>query len=186
MKLLITGNPEFGLAKSLKSLYPDADFISRQTGHDLCNRQTRKAIVEKSLEYDVFINNSALHEFNQSLLLFELYTSAVKYNHDLHIINVGSTTDKSSKVWVYNTEKKALRDMCNTMGLESIWKKAAGPKVTYASFGTLSNNQHKHPDRFVIDIDQAAQYIKWIIDQPRNLVINEISVDAMQDKSWIS
>ena len=56
----------------------------------------------------------------------------------------------------------------------------SGPKISYISFGTLSNNQHKHPDRICMDIDVAASYIKWIIDQPAELHINELSIDPVQ------
>ena len=54
----------------------------------------------------------------------------------------------------------------------------AGPRVSYISFGTLSNNQHKHPDRQCLDIAGAAEYIKWVIEQP--IHINEISLDPIQ------
>jgi NADP-dependent 3-hydroxy acid dehydrogenase YdfG len=54
------------------------------------------------------------------------------------------------------------------------------PKVSYISFGTLTNNQHKHGDRTCLDIDQAAEYIKWLIDQPKHVNINEISIDPVQ------
>jgi len=186
MKILITGNPEFGLAKSLYKIYPEAMFVSRHNDHDITKKKIREHIAMVSLEYDVFINNSALHAFNQTLLLEEIYNAAAKIGHQLHIINVGSTTDKvnGSRVWMYNTEKKTLRDMNNTMGLVSNWQKSSGPKVSYISFGTLSNNQHKHQDRQCIDIDEAASYIKWIVDQPSYLSINEISIDKMQCESW--
>jgi NADP-dependent 3-hydroxy acid dehydrogenase YdfG len=48
----------------------------------------------------------------------------------------------------------------------------------------MRNNQHKHPDRKCLDIDQAAEYIKWICEQPKNININEISIDPMQDQRW--
>ena len=83
---------------------------------------------------------------------------------------------------MYNAEKKALRDYSNTLGLNGVWH--SGPKISYISFGTLSNNQHKHPNRTVIDIDTATSYIKWVIDQPKELCINEISIDPMQPEHW--
>ena len=95
---------------------------------------------------------------------------------------IGSTTDRTSKgtTWLYNAEKKALRDYCNSLGMIGVWH--SGPKISYISFGTLSNNQHKHPDRKCLDIDSAAQYIKWLIDQPKYVNINEISIDPMQER----
>jgi NADP-dependent 3-hydroxy acid dehydrogenase YdfG len=35
-----------------------------------------------------------------------------------------------------------------------------------------------------MNIDKAAQYIKWIIDQPKELNINEISIDPVQNTRW--
>jgi len=98
-----------------------------------------------------------------------------------HIIVIGSTTDrvKNGKPWLYNAEKKALRDFSNTLSLGGVWTPGL-PKVTYISFGTLSNNQDKHPDRVCMDIDVAAEYIKWLIDQPKCVNINEISIDPIQ------
>jgi len=86
------------------------------------------------------------------------------------------------KPWLYNAEKKALRDYCNTLALGGVWRDRA--KITYVSLGTMSNNQHKHPDRKCLDIDSAANYIKWVIEQPSNININEISIDPMQDQRW--
>ena len=81
-----------------------------------------------------------------------------------------------------NAEKKALRDYCNTLALGGVWDNF--PKVSYISFGTLSNNQEKHPTRKCLNINEAAEYIKWVIDQPAYVNINEISIDPMQDKRW--
>jgi NADP-dependent 3-hydroxy acid dehydrogenase YdfG len=95
---------------------------------------------------------------------------------------IGSTTDRTSKgtAWLYNAEKKALRDYCNSLALVGVWH--SGPKISYISFGTLSNNQEKHPDRTCMDIDVAVSYIKWLIDQPKHVTINEISIDPMQER----
>jgi len=35
-----------------------------------------------------------------------------------------------------------------------------------------------------MDIDVAAKYIKWVVDSPLNLGINEISIDPMQSDYW--
>jgi hypothetical protein len=62
--------------------------------------------------------------------------------------------------------------------MTGVWAK--NPRVTLISFGTLSSLQKKHPDRKTIPIEDAANYIKWILTQPANLHINEISIDALQ------
>lgn len=180
MKLLITGNKNFGLAKSLYALFPDSHFASRATGYDLTSKIGQEKFADVALEYDVIINSSALWKFNQTVLLDAIYKKCVEHKRRPHIICIGSTTDrvKNSKVWLYNAEKKALRDYCNTLGINGVW--GTGPKVTLLSFGSLSNVQEKHPDRKCLAIEQAALYIKWVIEQPTNICVNEISIDPMQ------
>lgn len=182
--MLISGNIEFGLAKELYNIYPDAVFMSRNTGHDLVERNGREAFAKEALNHNVVIINAALWQFQQTVLLDAVYKSCKENNRYPHIIVIGSTTDrvKNGKAWLYNAEKKALRDYSNTLGINGVW--GDSPKVTYISFGTLSNNQHKHPDRKCLDISEAAQYIKWLINQPKYVNINEISIDPMQDERW--
>jgi len=184
VKILITGNKNFGIAKELFQLYPDATFVSRSTGIDLTSQVGQSKLADLSLEHDIFINCSALWKFNQTVLLETVYKICFNAKHDIHIINIGSTTDrvKNGKAWLYNAEKKALRDYSNTLGISGVWDR--GPKISYISFGTLSNNQEKHPDRRTMNITQAAQYIKWIMDQPKEISINELSIDPIQNKRW--
>ncbi len=179
-KILITGNKSFGLAKSLYTIYPDAFFASRETGFDLTCSEGQKKLMEILPEYDVIINSSALWKFNQTVLLDQIYKWTVGKKKRPHIICIGSTTDRVKKggAWLYNAEKKALRDYCNTLGLGGVWQ--SGPKITLISFGSLSNVQEKHPDRKCLDIDRAAEYIKWIVDQPADICVNEISIDPLQ------
>ena len=71
-------------------------------------------------------------------------------------------------------------DQRNSLGLVGVWH--SGPKVSHISFGTLTNNQEKHPTRTCMDIDVAARYIQWIFDQPKELCINNLSIDPMQER----
>ena len=181
MKILVAGNKNYGLAAELFKLYPDAFFASRTSGFDLTKNDDQKKLADLVLEYDVFINCSALHKFNQTVLLDTVYKKCTENNHRPYIICIGSTTDRVKKggAWLYNAEKKALRDYCNTLGINGVWGTA--PKITLISFGSLSNVQHKHPDRTCMPISKTAEYIKWLIDQPKNICINEISIDIKQE-----
>jgi len=178
--MIITGNKSTNLAKEIYNLYPDAVFCSRNTGYDLTINADQDKFSNECLNHEVIIINSALWKFNQTILLDKVYKKCVEHSHRPHIITIGSTTDrvKNSKPWLYNAEKKALRDYSNTLSLGGVWDDK--PKVTYISFGTISNNQEKHPDRKCLDINSAAHYIKWVIDQPKNISINEISIDPLQ------
>jgi len=183
-KILISGNANFGLAQALHKIYPDATFCSRLNDYELTNKKGREDFAQSSVLFDVIIVNAALWQFQQTVLLDAVYKALVEAKKQAHIVVIGSTTArvKNGKAWLYNAEKKALRDYSNTLAIGGVW--GDKPKVSYISFGTLSNNQHKHPDRRCMDIDQAAGYIKWLIDQPKHVNINEISIDPMQDTMW--
>lgn len=180
MKILITGNKEKGLAKELFKIYPNATFLSRSSGFDLNDKETQEKVSELALNYDIFINNSALYRFNQTNLLHSVFKVSKEANHNIHIVNIGSTVDRYSKGtdWLYAAEKKALQYFSDSLSKMSVWQKA--PRVTLISFGSLSNVQEKHPDRACMDIYEAATYVKWLIDQPKHLHINEISLDPLQ------
>lgn len=182
--MIITGNKNKGLANSLFKIYPDATFCSRETGFDLTDKKIQQKFSELCLDHHTIINCSALWRFEQTNLLDRIYKTCVQHNHNPHIICIGSTTDrvKNGKSWLYNAEKKALRDYSNTLALGGVWD--CFPKVSYISFGTLSNNQEKHPTRKCLDIDQAAQYIKWLTEQPKYVNVNEVSIDPMQENTW--
>ena len=182
--MIITGNKDTGLAGELFTIYPSAVFCSRSTDFELTKIQDQERVADLCLDHDVIINCSALWRFEQTNLLDAIYKKCVKHNHSPHIICIGSTTDrvKNGKPWRYNAEKKALRDYSNTLSLGGVWDQY--PKISYVSFGTLSNNQEKHPNRKCLNINEAAEYIKWVIDQPAYVNINEISIDPMQDEKW--
>lgn len=178
--MLISANNEYGLGQSLHSLYPTAVFCSKSNGYDLTKQEGQTSFAKRSLAHNKIIICSALWKFNQTVLLDTVYKMCVEHKHKPHIICIGSTTDrvKNGKAWLYNAEKKALRDYCNTLAMGGVWSNM--PKVSYISFGTLSNNQEKHPDRTCMDIDKAASYIQWLFDQPPEIAINEISIDPVQ------
>ena len=187
-KILISGNPDTGLSASIGKIlfWPGGcTFMSRSNGYDLTNSKGQQAFAEAALEHDVVIICAALWKFNQTVLLDIVSKRCAEAGHQPHIICIGSTTDRVKKggAWLYNAEKKALRDYCNTHGINGVWG-SKSPKITLVSFGTLSNNQHKHPDRKTLNIDEAAEYIKWIIEQPKHVGVNEISIDPMQGDCW--
>jgi len=183
-KILITGNREKGLSSELAKIWPDATFVSRTNGYDLSKPEQITRVAETCLFHDVFINNSALWKFNQVLMLDKAYKVAKSAKHNIRIICIGSTTDRATKGsdWIYQQEKKALRSFCTSLNLMSTWQ--GGPQVTLLSLGTLTNMQEKHPDRMCMDIALAASYVKWIVDQPDHMTINELSIDPLQKANW--
>lgn len=183
MKILVAGNPNYGLAEAIREELTkhELTFVSRSTMNmDLTKGEKQLEFAAMSVDYDVVILCSALWKFNQTLLLESVYKKLKAENKRTLIICIGSTTDRVNKAtdWLYNAEKKALRDYANSLGMTGVW--ANNPRVTLISFGSLSNVQHKHPDRKTMPIRKAAEYIRWIIEQPSDVHINEISIDPLQ------
>ena len=60
MKIMMTGNPDYGLAEKFAIVCPQTDFASRTNSYDLCTKEGRNIIAQSSLSYDVFINSLSL------------------------------------------------------------------------------------------------------------------------------
>jgi len=179
--IICTGNPEFGVASAIAERWPQTVFVGRTSwGYDLCQDSYKHKLAEKALSFDVFINCSALWHYHQTMLLDVVFKSAFQARKRLHIVSLGSTTDRTTKGsdWHYQQEKKALRSTSNALGLKSIW--TGGPKVSYVTFGTLDNNQHKHPDRRCMSLNEAVDCIQYVLLAPEHLCVNELSVDPLQ------
>lgn len=182
MKIIITGNPHYGLAAALNQRLT-ADFCSRTNGFELCSDEGRAAFVEKSLGYEVFINCAALWRFNQTLLLQAVWDRWKAEGKRGRIINVGSTADTNNRgnSWVYPTEKKALRDLSRNLSMAAIG--GSGIIVSYVSFGYFATPsvERKHPDKKKLTTAEAASMISWLVDQPDHMVVNELSLDPIQN-----
>jgi len=181
----MSGNPEYGLAKAFQQLEPDTTFFSRENEWDLSILHKREELAKlvEGRNYDVFINSSALHNFNQCLVLGALWDELKLRSRPTHIICIGSTIDRTIKGsdWIYGTEKHALRHMCQGLSLLGVWSEIQC-KVTYISFGSLNTPKvtKKHPQRRLLDVETAAGYIKWVIEQPAEISVNELNIDPKQ------
>ena len=111
--MIITGNPNKGVAEALHKLYPEAEFCSRISGLDLTKTDHMFEFANRCTKHDVIILNSALWRFHQTVLLDLVYKALRNAKSEAHIVVIGSTTDRTSKgtTWLYNAEKKALRDL---------------------------------------------------------------------------
>lgn len=119
MKMLITGGNR-GLGLTLCG-YFKGDSISRDSGHDITKAQDRQHIAERSLSYDVFVNNAfdgpfqeAWADFAQTQLLWTVADLWQKNQKSGFIINVGSVgsedTTAPDPAWeTYRVSKAALK-----------------------------------------------------------------------------
>ena len=188
-KILITGNRNYGLCKSICNLFDTVDDIdyttvSRSNGWNLDVGPEQKRLADYFVDnkFDIFINNSAIWKFHQIMIADQVYAKCVEEKHSAYLIHMGSTADTGVKgrTWRYPTEKKALRDYNRdltymTMGGSNI-------KTTCLSPGSLTTPSvmKKHPDRKFLDTEYVADLNLWLINQPDYVNINEISVDPIQ------
>lgn len=117
MKILVTGGNR-GLGLDIVNEL-SADGISRQSGFDIT--KDIKAIAEKSLDYDVFINNAfdgppqeEWANFAQTNLLLEVYKQWAEQDKQGWIFNIGSIGEKHivapDPSWeTYRVSKAALK-----------------------------------------------------------------------------
>jgi hypothetical protein len=187
MKVLIAGNKDYGLAKSLYKLYPNATFLSRSTGYNLGKHEVRNQIGAMSLEYDVFLSVSALGEFKQTLLVENIIKEWWNNNHNGYLISVGSSADtpvKGSK-WIYPVEKKALRNYMRQLSQAVSSDTPPNWKTTYISPGNLHTprQDEKMPGVKKLDTDEVASIIKWLIEQPKHINISELCLDRIQNEN---
>lgn len=186
MKILISGNPEYGVAQGLNNILGqehELTFCSRKSGFELTKDEGRNKFVDLSLQYDVFINNSALWRFNQSVLLEYVWKAWADAGKQGHIINMGSTADRQVKGgnWAYPVEKGALRHHSLNQSLGTLG--GTGIKVSYIAYGYVSTPgvEKKHPDKIKHTPEEIGRLVKWVLDYPvPNTNIMELIVDPIQ------
>ena len=188
MKILIIGNLKEGLAKAVAEIFKKNGHhchgVSRSNGYDFEPDPISLIhdIAELSLNFDVFINLYSNFFFNSSILAHKVFHFWYErgFSNRL-IINIGSTTDRvtKEKTNLYHYEKKALREISTGFGLLKTLDNA--PKVTYISFGTMENRSEDHPNRKCLTLNESAEYIYWLTQQPDHIHINELSIDPLQN-----
>lgn len=179
MKILITGNPAFNsLCRGLQTQLSNHEltFISRGLGHDLTNIDW---VVEQCMGFDVFINSTNIPDSGQLKILNKLYD----HPSLTHIINVSTTrifwNNKTN--YRYFDSKTELESRSKELSNECInfGKKL---RVSCIAYGDLDStqNQKETPSSNKIDLEEAAFYIKMIVESPKSYNINYICLDPVR------
>lgn len=185
MKILVAGNPNYGLSQSLKHRYPDAFFASRsEGGWDLSLKEKRQELAKVSTDFDVFISVSCLWQFNQVLLVQEVISKWINVGHRGYLIALGSSADTPVKGtnWLYPVEKKSLRSYCRQLSQMSASDNTEHRfKITYLSPGNLHTplQDAKLPGVQKIDCDYMCDVIDWLLSQPSIINISELCLDRI-------
>jgi NAD(P)-dependent dehydrogenase (short-subunit alcohol dehydrogenase family) len=170
---------------------PDIEYetASRSNGFNLDNSGGHSKLANYYLDgnFDIFINNSAIWKFHQTLILESVFNAIEEDSRkNAHIISIGSTADTGVKgrTWRYPTEKKALK--AYNRDLTYMAMGGSNIKTTLISPGSLTTPSvmKKHPDRKLIDVEYVAEVVLWVLNQPEYINVNEVSIDPIQYGSF--
>ena len=187
-KILIAGNPEYGVAKALAKVFPNATFCCRSNGLqlDLTLYKRQRELAQISLEYDIFISVSSLWKFHQTTLVQEVAKVWKENKHKGYLIAFGSSADTPVKAstWLYPTDKKALRAYMRGLSQIVSGEEYSGFKTTYISPGHIHTpaQDKKHPTMQKLSADYVAGVVEWLVKQPTDVNISEVCLDKIRNK----
>ena len=154
-KILCTGNPnDSTLAKGIKEVFPDADFIHLSVGYDLTTEQGLEKFKNKIRDYNVFINSSRIADGVQCSLL----TIARQEWSEGHVFNIGSILENDFFEWFSPDDakdKKKLRQLSLDLSSDKF-------KTTHiVTGGFVDRSPHAH---LKMNPSNIANAIKWILE----------------------
>lgn len=180
MKIITTGNPNYGLAAAIK----DTSYASRSNGYDLSTDEGMDKFCHIAAQHNVIIINcytEKMNNYSQVRLLHKLYELIRESTSTKHIICIGSIADHINKEqpWIkyisYGAEKLALQRLCQTINHN---RETVSPniKCTYISLGHMHTPlvDSYHPTELKLDTKYVADVIDWIIKSHE--CIEEITV----------
>lgn len=170
MKIGITGHTD-GLGKSIYDLLKINHTMvgmSRTNGYNIFNTQQ---IIDNVLDCDIFINNTHRKQCQSELLvgLFDIWKDSEKT-----IINLNSSCVYHSSDWSpeYAENKKGLR--------KKMWELVESnpnKKLKIINIYPSTLDSHIGYDEYnKIDVNYISKTIEWLISQPKEIEIREISI----------
>jgi len=186
MTMLVTGGNR-GLGLSLVDHF-SADSISRADGLDIT--KDIKAIAEKSLAYDIFVNNAfdgPPHEpwanFAQTNLLYEIYQLWKSKDKHGYIFNIGSVGEKSivnpePMFETYRTSKAALSHASKqcTAAFKNDLVRFKSTLITLDRIDTDLTRSRSSWTGNGINCQDVAKFIEYAIGINNNSCVEEVIV----------
>lgn len=186
MTMLVTGGNR-GLGLTLVDHF-SADSISRADGLDIT--KDIKAIAEKSLAYDIFVNNAfdgPPHEpwanFAQTNLLYEIYQLWKSNDKSGYIFNIGSVGEKSIVVpepmfETYRTSKAALAHASKqcTAAFKNDLVKFKTTLITLDRLDTEISRSRPSWTENGINCQDVAKFINYATNINSNSCVEEVTI----------
>jgi len=172
-KILCTGNPNKGtLAKGIREVFPDADFVHLSNGYDFTTQAGLDKFREKIKDYNLFINASRI---NLGVQLSLLKITREEWLAG-HVFNIGSVLEYEHFSWFdpkVTEDKLILRAASIDMCSEKF-------KTTHIIMGGCKDES---PNKDVkMDPASVAKIIQWIANAP-NI---HIPIIGIENDYWIS
>lgn len=110
MKILVTGDPEYGLCKAITEGISQAEEIAVLSEKDdvFDTRTYLNKIYQECINYDVFINSAKLSNFMQPQILFDVWSLWHQFKKRGRIISIGSDVIFKNHDSLYSLQKRAL------------------------------------------------------------------------------
>lgn len=171
MTILCTGDSHSVLAKAIKEILYNVDFVSRTHNNiDLTKNYDIDKFINMSQQYDVIINCARLTNYGQSILLSEMWIRWHTWNKQGHIINIGS--DILYKIGTSFLHNPNISYVLEKQALANAHKKYClmdpNIKMTLVQPGRMEI-LHMSPH-------YVASIIEWVLQQPPSININEIVI----------
>jgi NADP-dependent 3-hydroxy acid dehydrogenase YdfG len=175
MKIVITGHTS-GLGKTLYetlSKKHEVVGLSRATGNDL-NDGVNSFLIN---DFDLYINNAHCKYF-QTDLLYELFNQN-KYRK-CAIINIGSVSADGNKDMEneYAIHKASLEKACLQLQLID-----SDCKIIHMKLGRMNTPMTDHRKEYPrMNTDYITSTIEWIMSQPKEIIIKNLTLDIMHSR----
>jgi len=184
MKVLVTGGNR-GLGKHLVEAF-DGDSLSRETGYDITKHV--KEIADKSVMYDVVINNAfdgppqeSWANFAQTNLYIAIYDKWKAAGKTGHIFNIGSIGEKHTvapepRFETYRVSKAALSH-ASKQGTQAFKQNLVSFKTTLITLDRLDTELSRSRSNWTgngINLTDIGDFIHYSTNINSNTCVEEI------------
>jgi hypothetical protein len=176
MKVSITGHTQ-GLGKGLFDYFSKDHSVlgfSRTNGFEIS--RFYEVIVNKSLDSDVFINNTCVADYQ--FKMFNLLLDKWKNDGSKTIVNIGSICKFDRGLNPTATEKHKLAEQSMKASLDDDNIKC---RIISATIGPISSGWKKDMKN-ILTIDECVQILSYAINLPQHIELAEISFWTLDNK----
>lgn len=109
MRILITGDPNYGLCQEMKHSLLASEITILSEKDDVFDQWSfLNKVLKECISYDVFINSAKLSNFMQTKILHDVWQVWHQFNKSGRIISIGSDVIFKNHDSFYSLQKKAL------------------------------------------------------------------------------